>query len=217
MHNKILKSFIILFITLFTISLFSCASKHKVVKERSDTFIADIDSFEIDEIPLYASLAIANPKAKNFVLDFYPRSNNISIEGRIAPDAVYIVFDYAERKKLYEAAQQYIQAYEEGSITDKKPTKKNALCTGNVPLMWGVIGLSHSLNVNYAANIEYLEPDKPYFRLKFDATDDYSDQSTSPAINIYISPSQWQTLFEMCDQATLEARCDEIVEQAEAF
>ena len=110
-----------------------------------------------------------------------------------------------------------IQAYEEGSITDEKPTKKNALCTGNVPLMWGVVGLSHSLNVNYAANIEYLEPNKPYFRLKFDATDDYSDQSTSPAINIYISPSQWQTLFEMCDQATLEARCDEIVEQAEAF
>ena len=214
MKIKLLPLVIILF-TIFTIT--SCASKHKVVKERSDTFIADIDSFEIDEIPLYASLAIANPKAKNFVLDFYPRTNNISIEGRIAPDAVYIVFDYAERKKLYEAAQQYIQAYEEGSITDEKPTKKNALCTGNVPLMWGVVGLSHSLNVNYAANIEYLEPNKPYFRLKFDATDDYSDQSTSPAINIYISPSQWQTLFEMCDQATLEARCDEIVEQAEAF
>ena len=214
MKIKLLPLVIILF-TIFTIT--SCASKHKVAKERSDTFIADIDSFEIDEIPLYASLAIANPKAKNFVLDFYPRTNNISIEGRIAPDAVYIVFDYAERKKLYEAAQQYIQAYEEGSITDEKPTKKNALCTGNVPLMWGVVGLSHSLNVNYAANIEYLEPNKPYFRLKFDATDDYSDQSTSPAINIYISPSQWQTLFEMCDQATLEARCDEIVEQAEAF
>ncbi len=205
------------FIIFSILTITSCASKHKVVKERSDTFIADIDSFEIDELPLYASLAIANPKAKNFVLDFYPRTNNISIEGRIAPDAVYIVFDYAERKKLYEAALQYIQAYEEGTIKDEKPSKKNALCKGNVPLMWGVVGLSHSLNVDYTANIEFLEPDKPYFRLKFDATDDYSDNSTSPAINIYISPSQWQTIFEMCDQATLEARCDEILAEADAF
>ena len=210
-----LLSFVLIIISTLTIT--SCASKHKVVKERNDTFIADIDSFEIDELPLYASLAIANPKPKNFVLDFYPRTNNISIEGRIAPDAVYIVFDYAERKKLYEAALQYIQAYEEGTIKDEKPSKKNALCKGNVPLMWGVVGLSHSLNVDYTANIEFLEPDKPYFRLKFDATDDYSDNSTSPVINIYISPSQWQTIFEMCDQATLEAKCDEIIGQAEAF
>ena len=217
MHNKIFKSFIILFITLFTISLFSCASKHKVVKERSDAFIADIDSFEIDEITLYASLALANPTAKTFVLDFYPRTNTISIEGRIAPDAINIIFNYAERKKLYEAAQQYIQAYEEGTIKKEKPSKKNALCKGNVPLMWGVLGLSHSLDVNYTANIEYLEPDKPYFRLKFDATDDYSDNSTSPAINIYISPSQWQTLFDLCNQEDLEARCDEILEEADAF
>ena len=217
MHNKILKSFIILFITLFTISLFSCASKHKVIKERSETFIADIDSFEIGDIPLYASLALANPSAKTFVLDFYPRTNNVTIEGRIAPDAINICFDYAERKKLYEAAQEYIQAYEEGTIKDEKPTKKNALCKGNVPLMWGVLGLGHSLDVNYTANIEYLEPDKPYFRLKFDATDDYSDNSSSPAINIYISPSQWQTLFELCNQEDLEARCDEIIDQAEAF
>lgn len=210
-----LLSFAFIIFSIFTIT--SCASKHKVVKERSDTFIADIDPFELDEIPLYASLALANPSPKTFVLDFYPRTNNISIEGRIAPDAINLVFDYAERQKLYEAAQQYIQAYEEGTIKKEKPSKKNVICKGNVPLMWGVIGLSHSLNVNYSANIEFLEPDKPYFRLKFDATDDYSDNSSSPAINIYISPSQWKTLFEMCDQETLEARCDEIMEQAEAF
>ena len=217
MHNKILKSFIILFITLFTISLFSCASKHKVAKERSDTFIADIDPFEIDEINLYASLALANPSPRNFALDFYPRSNSVTLEGRIAPDAINICFNYSERKKLYEAAQQYIQAYEEGTIKNEKPTKKNALVNGTLPLMWGVLGLSHSIDVKYSANIEYLEPSKPYFRIKLDATDDYTDNSTTPPINIYISPSQWQTLFELCNQEDLEARCDEILEEADAF
>lgn len=207
--------FVVIILSIFTIT--SCASKHKVIKERSDTFIADIDSFDIDEITLYASLAIANPKARTFVLDFFPRTNNITLEGRIEPDAIHIVFNYAERKKLYEAAQQYIQDYEEGIIQEEKPSKKNSLCTGTVPLMWGVLGLTHSLNVKYMANIEYLEPNKPYFRLKLEATADAQDQSTSPAINIYISPSQWQTVFELCNQEDLEARCDEILEEADAF
>lgn len=217
MYNKIFKSFIIIFITLFTITLLSCASKHKVQKERGETFIADVDAFNIDDITLYASLATANPKPRTFTFDFYPRTNNLSLEGRITPDAINIVFSYAERKKLYETALQYIQAYEEGSIKKEKPSKKNALCSGSVPLMWGVLGLSHSITVKYYANIEYLEANKPYFRIKLEATDDYTDQSTSPVVNIYISPSQWKTIFELCDQQTLEARCDSIIDQAEAF
>lgn len=75
-------------------------------------------------------------------------------------------------------------------------------------------GLSGS---KYSTLAEYLEENKPYFRLKFDATDDYTDNSTSPLFCIYVSPLQWQTIFELCDQETLEAHCDEIIEQGQAF
>lgn len=217
MHDKILKLFTILFITLFTISLSSCASKHKVQKERSDTFIADIDAFEIDEIPLYASLALTNPKVCNFALDFYPRTNSIVVESRISVDSVSIKFSYEERKKIYEAALKYLELYQNKEIKNEKPNKKNTLTGGNLPLMWGVVGLSHSLTVKYTVNIEFLEPDKPYFRLKLDATDDYTDNSSSPPINIYISPSQWEKIMEMCSQERLEQMTDDILAQAEEF
>ena len=128
-----------------------------------------------------------------------------------------INFSYSERKKLKECAEQYIQSYENKTITNEKPTEKNALLKSSVPFGWGVFGYTHTMTVKYAVNIEFLESEKPYFRMKFEATTDYEDGSTSPAVSIYISPSQWQTIFQMCDQAALEAACDEIIGQAEAF
>lgn len=213
------KSTLFIFITIFTSLLFSaCASKSKIVKkERSETFIADLDSFYMDEINLYSSLAMNNAKICNYEFDFYPRTNNISIQGKISVDAVYVVFSYAERVKLYNAAQEYLEAYQNGTIKNEKPTKKNAFFTSEAPIMWGVLGLSHSLKVKYSAHVEYLEPDKPYFRLKFDPTDDHSDNSTSPSFSIYISPSQWTRIFELCDQQSLEAKCDELLAEAEEF
>ena len=211
-------SMLILF-TLLTTTLFTaCASKRKIVqKERSETFIADMEPIYLGDIHQYSCLAMNNPKVCDFAVDFYPRTNNISIEGKISVDAVYVVFSYAERVKLYNAAQKYLAAYEAGTLKDEKQTKKNAFFTSEAPIMWGVLGLSHSLKVKYAANVEYLEENKPYFRLKFDATNDYTDNSTSPSFCIYVSPMQWQTIFELCDQETLEAHCDEIIEQGQAF
>ena len=213
------KTTILILITIISLLGFSsCASKRGLYqKERSETFIADLDSFYLGDVGLYSSLALNDAKVSTYELDFYPRTNSISMQGKISIDAIGVVFPYAERVKIYKAAQEYLTAYEAGTLKDEKPTKKNAFFTSEISIQWGVLGLSHSITVKYAANVEYLAPDKPYFRLKFDATDDYTDNSTSPAFCIYVSPSQWSQLFELCDQETLEARCDEIIEQAEAF
>ena len=206
------------FILISIIAFSSCASSKKIVqKERSETFIADIDPIYIDDIHLYSTLSLNNPKICDYEIEFYPRTNSISMQGRIMVDSVYVVFNYAERVKLFEAAQEYITRYENGEIKDEKPTKKNAFYNSETSIMWGTLGLSHSLKVKYSANTEYLEKDKPYFRLKFDATDDYTDRSTSPSFSIYISPSQFKTFMELCNQEALEARCDEVIEKAEAF
>ena len=99
----------------------------------------------------------------------------------------------------------------------QKPTKKNAYYKSSIPVSWGLLGYSHDIKPTFYANVEYLETNKPYFRLKFEAVSDPEDGSTSPSFSIYISPAQWKQIFELCDQQALEARCDEILAQAEEF
>ena len=214
MKTKLL-SFALIIFSILTIT--SCASKPKVAKERSETFIADIDSFYIGELHLYTRLTVMSPKISDFEITFVPRTNYINVRAKLGLDVIKIGFPYSERQKLKEAADKYIQAYNNNEIKDEKPNKKNSLMKSSVPVSWGVLGYSHDLTSNYMVNIEFLDENKPYFRLKFDAMTDPEDGSTSPGFSIYISPSQWQTIFEMCDQATLEAQCDEILVQADAF
>ena len=214
MKTKLLP-FVLIIFSLFT--FFSCASKQKVQRERSETFIADLEPFYIGEQHLYTRLTIAAPKISDFEITFMPRSNYIIVKAKMGLDVIKIGFPYSERKKLYEVANQYLDMYNAGQIKDEKPTKKNALLKSSLQVAWGVLGYSHDITASYMVNIEYLEENKPYFRMKFDAITDPEDGSTSPAFSIYISPSQWQSIFEMCDQASLEAQCDEIIAQAEAF
>ena len=211
------KSFILLLSILLSLTLFSCASKPKVQKERSDTYIANLEPFYIGELHLYTRLTIASPKISDFSLSFIPRTNSIKVTTKIGLDYFQIFFPYAERQNLKESAQKYLDDYANNQLKNEKPTKKNTLYKATLPVSWGVLGFSHDIDQKCNANIEYLELDKPYYRLKFDAATAPEDGSTSPAFSIYISPSQWQSIFEMCDQASLEAQCDEIIAQAEAF
>ena len=207
--------FVLVLLSIFSLS--SCASKQKAPRERSETYIADLAPFYVDELHLYTKTTIGNPKITDIEVSFSPRSNAISFKMKIGLDVIRIVFSYSERQKLFNSAEQYIDDYNNDLLEDVKPTKKNALIKSELPVSWGVFGMTHDVKVKYITNVEFLEAKKPYYRIKFDATTDPEDGSTTPAFCIYISPSQWQTIFEMCDQATLEARCDEIVEQAEAF
>ena len=210
-----LLSFTFIIITILIIT--SCVTTPKVPKERSETFIANIDQFYIGELHLYTRMTINNPKISDFELTFAPRSNYVIANVKIGLDVIKIGFSYKERMIIKDIAEEYIVDYQNGLLKNEKPTNKNALLKSVVPLSWGVFGYSHSVDVKYYVNIEYLESDKPYFRLRFEATDDLEDGSTTPAFSIYISPSQWQKIFEICNQKSLEAQVDKILAQAEAF
>lgn len=216
-RNSVLSPALIILSVISIVFFSGCASKQKLQKERSETFIADLDGFYVDELYLYTRLTISSPKISDFEIYFYPRSNYINLKTKIGVDYLMLDFSYEERQKLYEASQKYLEAYNNNSITEAKPKKKNAFYTSSIPLGWGVLGYSHSTVIPYMANIEFLEKDKPYFLLKFESITDSRDNSTSPAFSIYISPSQWQKIFEICNQEALEAQVDNILEQAEAF
>ena len=215
MKNKLISITIIL---LAAIMLSSCASKDKPPRERSETFIADINSFSVDTFHLYAGLNVGKPKIYDFDVTFAPKNNYVYIKTRIGVDVIRIGFSYEDRVLINEAVQQYLEDYKNGTIPRAKPTKKNAYNKGTLLLEWGGAGLAHKVVASFLTNAEFLEPSKPYFRLLLNATEENGrEQIYSPKTYIYISPSQWQAIYDACNQEHLVDMTDEILAEANAF
>ena len=216
MKTKLLLPLILL--TLIT-SLTSCASKEKPPRVRDETFIADIPPFEVGTFHLYAAFGLTKPKIYDFTAYFYPRSNMLYFTGRIGLDALNVGFSFTERSNLVAAKDKYIEAYETSSLRNEKPTKKNAFSKGSVSFNWGTLSPGYLAYANYYSNVEFILDNKPYFRLLFESTkgEKPDDNISSPRINVYISPAQWEQIIETCNQDRMVQMTDEILAQAEAF
>ncbi len=210
--------FPILLLTL-TITLTACASKEKPPRERDETFVGDINPFNVGTFHLYASFGISRPKVCDFYATFYPRSNMLYLKGQVGIDIVQAGFSFNERKSISSAKDKYLESYTEGTIKKEKPTKKNAISTGYVPFNWGVLSPGYHTTTQYITNVEFILENKPYFRIQFQQTRGEGDDEgqSSPKTNIYISPSQWETIVQACNQARLEEITDEILEEANTF
>lgn len=219
MDNKMKKNYLTLItISVFLILLTGCASKPKTPKVRSETFIADVNPFAVENFHLYTTKSINKPTISDFTLYFAPKTNYVLLNSKIGVNFVRIDFSYEERLALNEARNKYLQALESGTIPDEKPKKKNAYSTGKIQVSWGVAGLTHFVNTSYITNAYYLEPDKPYFRISIEPAEEEGNEHVySPSFCIYISPSQWESIIEACNQDHLVALTDEIVNQANAF
>ena len=218
MKNKIIQTVIIIFSALSILNTISCVTKQKTIKERSDSYIADLNDFNIETFHLYAASSnIGKPKITDFYVSFAPRTNYILITGRIGINIVRIGFSYEERKSLLEARNAYIAAFEASLIKDIKPTKKNAFTNGMASVEWGATGLGYGVETSYFTNTQFLEANKPYFLIQFGQTEDEISKVYSPKLFVYISPAQWEKIIEACSQDHLVAMCDQILAEAEAF
>ncbi len=215
MKNKLFITTLLIFTGL---TLFSCASKPKPPRERSETFVADINPFEVETFHLYSSLSLGNAKVSDFEVIFAPRTNYIYVRSRVGIDNIRIGIPYEERKKIYDAAQQYLEDYQNDKIPNTKATKKNAYTKGTVLFEWGAVGLAHKVVTAYLVNTRYLNPEKPYLMLTFQATEEEEGEHIfSPKTYVYISPSQWESIMAACNQEHLEAMTDQILADANAF
>ena len=213
-----MKKSLIISIFILCIFLCGCASKQKEPRERSDTYIADINAFQVGTFHLYASANLGKPKITDFIVYFSPRTNNISVQGKVGVNSFQATFSYKERLSLAEAQAKYLAAFETNSIPDIKPKAKNAYSKGKSTVMWGALGLTHEAYANYYTNAQYLEPDKPYFKITCESTRmEGEEQISSPKVGIYISPTQWESIYEVCNQEHLLEMTDEILEEAQAF
>ena len=218
MKNKIIQTVIVVMGVILTISTTSCVTKKKIVHERNDSYIADLDAFGVETFHLYASSSnIGKVKVSDFYVTFAPRTNYVLVTGRVGINTIRISFSYEERQSLLKAHDAYIAAFESSSLRDVKPTKKNAFTTGTAYVEWGAAGLGHEVETTYFTNTQFLEENKPYFLIQFNQTEEKISEVYSPKLFIYISPSQWEKIIEACNQEHLISMTDKIVEEAEAF
>ena len=211
------KNSIFCLLIIFCLFLSACAS-NKPPRERSDDYIADVNIFEVGTVHLYTTINFSKPKISDFYVTFSPRTNTLFVKARIGIDVVRLGFSYEERKSINEAFNQYLEAYEQHNIPNVKPNKKNALSKGEIYVGWGGLGTAHHVNTTYRTNTQYLEKTKPYFKITLDTLEEEKgSQIYSPAACIYISPKQWETIVELCNQEKLEQMTDDILDQANAF
>ena len=117
---------------LFALSLTACAStsKTQTPRERDETYIADLDSFEVETFNLYTARKNNKTKISPLTVTFAPRTNNVYVDTKVGMNYIRIILSYQERMALKEAHDIYLEQFEAKTIKIEKPTKKNAYSNG---------------------------------------------------------------------------------------
>lgn len=216
------KSFILFLSVILTVLLFNtgCATKQESSEpvEQKYDFVADIDSFDIGSFNLLVSHNLTDEKITEIFLSFSPRTNCIIGKARIGANLVSFTFDYEQRIKMLDAVNQYKYEFENGKLTNRKPTKKNAYFIDKSFVSWGMLGYGHDVTTEFFTNVEFLEPTKPYFKIQFLSQEEPGyDDVYSPRFSIFISPSQWDKIIQACNQEDLEKKSTQVVDEAYEF
>lgn len=191
---------------------FSCATIKTSEKEVDPNFLGDFDAFYLGEVMCLSDTTFGNSKPLTIHLYFAPRTSNIEARFSSGMNKVCLIWTPAEREKLVLSIEEYAKLIASGEKLEKrKATKKNAFQNGNVYIYWGVGGYTRDTLATYFTNYEYLEENKPYFKIKVNATP-YPEEEhvSSPNINLFFSPTQLENLIEVTDY-------DVIIEKIEAL
>lgn len=199
---------------LVLISLFvGCASTTPVAKKVDSNFLGDFNPIQLDNLMAVRSTT-SELKPLEMEAYFIPRSNNLELYFREGMNKYALILPYEARQAIEKAGQQYLTAYEEGTLVEEKPTEKNATQTAPASLSWGVAGLARNGTTKIYTNHEFLEKGRPYFRITVKQTNDKNDSSTqSPRVEIYFSPALLRTFLEATQQEVFISQIEEMTQQ----
>lgn len=208
---------IISLILLFS-SIVSCSTtKTKVAREPDENYLGDFDHFQLEN-GMSVVTSFGNIKPKEIELWCVPRTNIIEAHFRDNVNKIALMWSYDARKTLIEAITMYMTKYEEGSLQNIKTTNKNAFNSGKISIAWGVAGLTRNANTIFYTNYEYLEENKPYFRITLKSASSNDDSSVySPNVNLYFSPTQLQNLSETVSNEVIGEYIKELENNAYSF
>lgn len=200
MKNQLLKKSIFSILLLLSLTtLFSCASTGE--KKVDPNFIADFDPFYLGEVICLSKTTFGDNKPLTIHFYFNPRNNCIDTRFKEGINQISMIWTPAQRELLSKGILEYMALYNSDTkMEDRKPTKKNAFFKSKIELSWGVTGPARTTMANYFANYQYLEPNKPYFKLHFVPTPyQFEEYVSSPKIELFFSPNQLEKLFEITD------------------
>ncbi len=210
----------------FTLLFISCASKEAENYDYSydytqdeyeyindaepvstDDFLASIEPVDLE--PLYflkKSGKKVSPREVTKVA-LVPRTNAVEFHFRTGPNEVAIIWRKAERDKILDACQTFLQQYEEKTVPHVKVKIKNAYFDSRCSLWYGVIGPANGCEKNkYYVIPEFIDK-RPYLLIRFVPTQITSSSTYqfTPKVSLYLSPSQVRDFMEVMNQDNLEA------------
>lgn len=201
--------------------LASCNSTGRLAERKTpgENYLADIDEFSLGNINCFAGFGISKAKVTDIYFYCDPRTNEIAARFQLGIDVVGIRFTYAERQKLAQSFETYLEAVQNPKLENRKPTKKNAFYNSTVFVAWGVAGFTHSVDAApYWTNYEFIEENKPYFKLQLQSAPEKGKEDiNSPAASIYLTPAQIRKIMEICDQNLIQQEVDRVLAEAYTF
>ena len=196
---------------------FSCTTVQKAEKEVDPYFLGDFNSFYIGDVMCLNKSTFGNSKPVELNLYFSPRTSAIEARFILGMNKICIEWSPEECKALFSSIEKYsVLMNSEVKLEDRKPTKKNAFNNGKVYIYWGMSGYTRDTLATYFTNYEYLEENKPYFKIKVNATPYTKEENvSSPNVDLFFSPSQLETLLSVVDYEAIYAKVEEL--KAEAY
>lgn len=227
-----MKKNVLLFGLLTTIIFASCASKDVEeysydedydyteedirieAPEITDDFIGDFGVVEMENMMFLSktSKGVKPKEIKNVAL--VPRMNCVELTFRDTVNEVTIQLNKAERQKIMEACELFLQQYEEKTIPHHKVTSKTAYFKSKCKLWFGVIRASNECSkTDYYVNCEFIEK-RPYILIHFSPSRCDESDAFTPKISLYMSPTQIRNFLEVMDQEHLNSLVKDLSDQA---
>ena len=238
MERKMKKLTTMLAATICTFMVISCASKdsaedydyeydytqdeygyiNDTEPVSTEDFLANIDP--VDLAPLYflkKSGKKVVPKEVGKV-GLVPRTNAVELHFRDGTNEIAIILRKAERDKILNACQKFLYQYEDKTIPHTKTNRKNAYFNSTCSVWYGLISTSNGCEKNnYYVIPEFIDK-RPYLLIRFAPTKNTSgEDSFTPKISLYMSPSQIRDFMEQMDQTKLEEAIQENKKKAYTY
>ena len=232
-----------LFLAVCTLSFISCASKSsdsydysyddsydytldesdiiiaEDKAESNENFLADIDPVELE--PLYflrKSRKTMKPLEVRKVA-LVPRTNAVEFHFRESANDIAIILRKAERDKILEGCQNFLDQYESKTLEHFKVNSKTAYFKSKCSLWYGLMSPNVGCEANeYFVSHEFIDK-RPYLLIRFLPTRTTSDngKNFTPKISLYMSPSQVRDFIEQMDQTHLEMTIQENKKKAYTY
>lgn len=185
----------------------------------TDDFIADLGPVQIANIMMLSkSKSSIKPKEITKVY-LIPRTNNVELQFRDTVNAVVLILNKAERQRIIDACNLFLQEYDEKKLEHKKVNSKNAYFKSKCSLWFGLTNASNGCNENdYFVTYEFIDR-RPYLLIQTIPSRCTSEDKNAftPRIQLYMSPSQIRDFIQQMDQENLESYLTETIEKAYTY